>query len=46
MILWDIEQNQEVQSFDQSRESIVFYGCDGDAYITDGDSVTITEQNV
>lgn len=46
MILWDVKNNKELQSFDQHKDSIVFFDPAGDAYLTDGNTVTITEQNV
>lgn len=45
-IHWDIEKNQEKQSFDASQKAIVFFDAAGDAVITDGDQVVLTDQNV
>jgi len=46
IILWDLLDDVEIDSFDTSHEAKVFYDKLGDSYITEGNNVIVCKQNV
>ena len=45
-IIWNIEQNTEVECFDHSQDSAVFWGFVGDSYILCKDKIYNSEMGL
>ena len=46
VMLWEINKDNEIESFDHGLNPNVFWGFEGDAYQTEEDRVYITSQGV
>ena len=46
MILWDLENNIEIEAFDVSNDPKVFWDCRGDTYLSSGNQLHIMNQGV
>ena len=46
IIIWDIDQDREIRSFDVSNNAKVIYDSKGDPYIIDGNTFINCRQNV
>lgn len=46
VMTWDVEKDNELESFDHGLNPNVFWGFEGDAYSTEEDRVYITSQGV